>query len=178
VGKVGEENANDNIDLEKADQAAATRSGRDFRDVNRAKHGRTTDGKAADEARGKQGVPIPGDGAADRRQKIKNGEDAEGFSAANVLADNAGTASTNHRAPECDGDRKAESGRRKQELKSEGMSCSSNDGGVKAKKQAAKGTDNRASPEVSVQGRLSFESAIAFLPDVRFSLAQCELRTA
>jgi len=38
------------------------------------------------------------------------------------------------------------------------MSRTGNDGGIKAKEQAAEGTNNRASPEVGIQGRLPFVS--------------------
>lgn len=47
------------------------------------------------------------------------------------------------------------------------MSRTGDDGGVKAKQQAAKGTNNRASPQVSVQDRIPFVDRRLFIASFR-----------
>src|SRR6516162_4949564 len=52
VGEIGEQNADNNVDLEHSDEAAAHLGWSEFRDIDRTENRGTTDADAADEARG------------------------------------------------------------------------------------------------------------------------------
>ena len=64
IREVGEEDSENDVELKKADQAAAPFCGSHFGDVHGAEDGRAADAQAADEAKDYERGPVPGDGAA------------------------------------------------------------------------------------------------------------------
>ena len=73
-----------------ADHASAPLGRGELGDVDGAEHGRAADAEAADEAGDHQRIPVPGEGAADGGDGVEDGHDAQGFAAADLLAEHAG----------------------------------------------------------------------------------------
>ena len=89
VGGVGDQDAEDDVELEGADQAAAPLGGRQLCNVDGAEHRGSADAESADEAEDHERRPVPGKRAADGRDDIEDGGDAQGFAAAELLADDS-----------------------------------------------------------------------------------------
>ena len=150
VGKVGDQDADDDVDLEEADHAAAPLGGGELCDVDGAEHGGAADADAADEAEGEQGIPIPGEGAADRRDEVEDGHDAERFAAADPLAEHAGEHGAEDGADQAKEDGEAEGVGREVKDLGELLGGSGDDSGVEAEQEAAKGPDDGAFEQVAV----------------------------
>ena len=104
VGGVGEEDADDDVDLEEADEASAQLGGSELGEIDGAEDRGAADAESADEAEAEQGRPVPGEGAAEGGDDVEDRHDAQGFAAADFLAERAGADGSDDRAPEGDGD--------------------------------------------------------------------------
>ena len=89
VRYVGEQDADDDVDLEESDEAAPPLGWGYFGDVHGAEDGRSADAEAADEAEEDQGGPAPGKGAAQGGDDVEEGHHAEAVAAAKALAGDA-----------------------------------------------------------------------------------------
>jgi hypothetical protein len=85
IREEGEEHAENNVELRHRHQPAAVAGGRDFRNVHGRDHRRPADPYASDEAEEKKGMPVPGQGAADRGDEIKNGDADQGVTPADPV---------------------------------------------------------------------------------------------
>ena len=156
IGEVGEQNADDDVDLEHADKSSAPLCGSKFGNIDGAENGRSADSQAADEAEDDERRPTPRKGAAERRDDVEDGGDAQRFAAAKPLADGSGAHSSDHGSPESDGDREAqaspkEAGGGQMEDLRELACCAGNDSGVKAKQQTTEGTHKGALYQIAVE---------------------------
>ena len=66
VRKIGEQDAEDDVELKQTDEPAAIFRRSEFGDIGRAQYRRAADAEAADEAEENQRGPAPGEGAAQR----------------------------------------------------------------------------------------------------------------
>ena len=155
VRQIRKQDADDDVDLEGADHAAAPLGGGELCDVDRAEDRGAADADAADEAGDHEDVPVPGEGAADGGDEIEDGHDAQGLAAADLLAESAGGHSTEDGAEEADGDGEAERGRREAEDGGELLRGAGDDGGVKAEEQTAQRADRGGFQEVLVHDGFS-----------------------
>jgi hypothetical protein len=104
---ISHQDAEDHIELEGGYQAAAPLGRGQLSNVDRSKYRRRANAQSADEAEYHERVPVPGEAAAEGRRDIEHCGDAQGLSAAELLAHSAGPESSQHRANEPDGDRQA-----------------------------------------------------------------------
>ncbi len=144
VRYIGEQDADDDVDLKESDEAAAPFGGRNFGDVHGAEDGRSADAEAADEAKEDERRPAPGKGAADGGEHIEDGHDAKTVAAAIFLSGNAGAHGANDRAGESAGDSDAEQSGGEVIHARQGRGGAGDDGGVKAEEQAAQRAHDRA----------------------------------
>ena len=152
VREIGDENSGDDVELKKADQAAAQMGRRDFGDVHGAEDGGAADGESADEAEEDERIPIPGDGAAQGGEEIEDGHEAEAVAAAVAIAGESGEDGADHGANECDGDGEAEAERREREGVREIGGGAGDDGGVEAEEKTAEGGDDGAADKNAGEG--------------------------
>src|SRR6266478_1580160 len=80
IRQIGEQDANDDVDLKHADQAAADSCWGQFRDVHRTQHRRASNAQAAEKTRQQQSVPAPRESAAQRGEHVEDGQHAQRFS--------------------------------------------------------------------------------------------------
>ena len=154
------------VDLEKTDHAASPLGGSEFSNVDRAQDGGTADAEAANEAGHHQDGPVPGKGAADRGDGVQDGHNAQGFAAADLLAQLAG----DHRTDDC-ADQAYENGEAqgfRSEVKdfAELLRGARDDGGVEAEEETAQRSNGSRFCEVSVQRR-SPRNGTIFLVQLR-----------
>ena len=103
VGKIGKQDADDDVDLKQPNEPSAPFGRRKLGDVYRAQDGGTADSEAADEARDHEECPAGSEGTPDGRQNIKNTHQAQRRSAADALSQGAAGHGADHRAPKRDG---------------------------------------------------------------------------
>src|ERR1700733_671369 len=144
IRHIGEQDADDDVDLEESDQAAAPVWRRNLRDVHRAENGGATDTEAAEEAKEDECWPAPGKGAADGGDHIEDGHDAETVAATVFLSWDAGAHGADDRAGQCAGDGDAEQDGREVINLRQGGGGAGNDGGIEPEQQATKRAYDRA----------------------------------
>ena len=138
VGEVGEQDANDDVDLEHADEATAPLGGGELRDVDGAEDGGAADAEAAQKAEGKEGPPGAREGATGGRDDVEDAHDAESGAAADALAERARKHSAKDGAVEGDGDGEALLALGESVVQLKRVGGASDDGGIKAEEKAAK----------------------------------------
>lgn len=103
IGEVGEENADDDVDLKEADEASAPFGGGELGDVDRAEDRGAADAEASEEAEEEEARPWPGESAAEGRDDVEDGHDAEGGATADALTERAGEDGSDDGAVKGDG---------------------------------------------------------------------------
>ncbi len=141
VRQVREQNADHDVDLKHANEPTADFCGSQFGDVYRTEHRGAADAEAAEKARQKQSLPIPGKGAAQRREHVEDGEHAQRFSCAVFLARNAGGHRAYDRTDQRHGNGQAKLLGRKAITQGQRMRRAGDDRGIEAEEQATKGAD-------------------------------------
>ena len=86
VGKVGEQDANHDVDLEQADQSPTPLCRCQLRNVHGPKHGRATDTEPAKKASHQKEIPVGRKCTAQCREQVEQPHDAQGCTTANALA--------------------------------------------------------------------------------------------
>ena len=150
IGGVGDEDAEDHVELERADEAAAPLGGRKLGDVDGAEDRGRADAESADEAEDHERGPAPGQRAADGGEHVKNGGEAEGFAAAEALAHLAGSERSDDGADQGDGDGPALALRAEVIEAHQRVDGAGDDHGVKAEEQAAERTGEGGLHQVQV----------------------------
>ena len=137
VGSIGEQNADDYVDLEGADHAAAPLGRSQLGNVDRPEHGRSADAQAAEETEEEQRWPVPGEHAAESGDDIEDGRDAQGFPAAQLLPDGAGGHGAHYRARHGSEDGDALGGAGEVIEPGERVDCTGDDRRIESEEQAA-----------------------------------------
>src|SRR3984885_7254466 len=101
---IGEQDADNDIDLEESDESAAPGRRRNLCDVHRPEHRRSADAETTDEAKEDECGPAPGKGA----EHIEDGHDAETVATAIFLSRDACAHGADDRARQRAGDSDAE----------------------------------------------------------------------
>jgi len=140
VRQIGEKDADDDVDLEEADEAASPFGGCKFRDVDGAEDGGAADAEASDEAEEEEAGPGAGESASESGDDVEDGHDAESGAAADALAEGAGEDGSDDGAVKGDGYGEAFLAFGEGVVKLEGVGDSSDDGGVEAEEEAAEGS--------------------------------------
>ena len=86
IRHVGQQDAEDDVDLKCSHQPAAPFRRSNLRNVHGSEHGAAANAEAADDAKEKQGIPIPRKRAANGRDYVRHGENAQGVAMADALA--------------------------------------------------------------------------------------------
>ena len=151
VREIGEKDSEDDVELEKADEAAAPLRGRNFGDVHRAQDGRTADAEAADEAKNHECRPTPRKSTPDGGYDVKDCHETETVATADGIARETRRQRTDDGADERAGDRNTERPRRKViEIFKRQFSAGNNDG-IKSKKKTTQRGDDCALQESGIQ---------------------------
>ncbi len=144
VGEIGEKDADDDVDLEEADETAAPLGGGELGDVDGAEDGGAADAEASEEAEEEEAGPGAGEGAAEGGDDVEDGHDAKGGAAADALAEWAGEDGSDDGAVEGDGNGEAFFAFGEGVVELEGVGDSGDDGGVEAEEEAAEGSGEGA----------------------------------
>src|SRR5882757_1377337 len=168
IRKIGEQNAEDNVELKQADEPAPPFCGRNLRDVHRAEHGRAADAKATDEAEKHQRRPVPCQSAAQGGDDIEHGHGAQTVSPAKSIAGYAGKHGADDRAPKRGGHRHSQSGGREMKRFGKRMGGAGNDGSVEPEQKAAERGYDCAFQEIGIEFHIAFRDHRAGLRDLVF----------
>src|SRR5882762_4492979 len=151
IREISQQDADDDVDLKHADQAAADSRRGEFRDVNGTKDRGAADAETSKKSREKQDLPIPGKRAAQGGEHVKDSQNAEGFSRAVFLAGDSGGHGADDCANQGDGDGEAELPRRQTIREREGMGGAGDYGGVEAEQESTERADGGGLEEVGIK---------------------------
>src|SRR5882762_648043 len=160
IREISQQDADDDIDLKHADQAAADSCRREFRNVHGTENGRTADAKSAEKSREKQHLPIPGESTAQGGEHVKNGEHTQRLSRSIFLAGDSGGHGADDRANQRHGDGEAELPRRQTVGEREGMRGAGDYGGVEAEEKSTERADGGGLEEVGIKFHRMFAMRI------------------
>ena len=100
VRQIGDEDAEDDVELEKSAELAAVLRRGDLRDEERRRDRRNADADPADEARDDERTHIPGESGADRRHHVQNTVENQDFPAPPPFGRDSAEAGAEHGAPQ------------------------------------------------------------------------------
>ena len=147
VRQIGHEDAEDDVELDEADEAAADPRWGDFRCVDRRAHRRQADADAADEAEDHEHQVAGRQGRSEGAEYVQDADEEQQLAAAEAVCGAATDERADDGADGGDGDGGAEAPVVEVELFFERGVGSGDDGGVETEDQAANGGDNGAADD-------------------------------
>ena len=126
-----------------------------LRDINRPQHRRPSDSQTADQARYHQRVPVPGEGTADRRNRIQDGHDPQRLAAADLLAQYTRTHRADHRPHQPDKHCQAQRLWRQRKDLRQLLRRSRDHCRIKSEQKTAQRPDGSSLHQITIQGSFS-----------------------